>query len=201
VRHRPLDLDDLAAAAARYPEEISRNLGQPQRGPKPTGPRLRSSARASLRSACQCSRGKSSFGANPRLWGADSDEVAWVDRYEVARRFRDDVAHLSDLISPSDEQGGICAHGVWSQNCVDLVAQEQSKPQASDFCLRYDLVSASGLRLIFRYCPSSLTVTYPSHGWCECQGLFSENSDCRGRCRHGAGPCRTAQAVRVRRGY
>ncbi|WP_024927748.1 nucleoid-associated protein, partial [Afipia sp. NBIMC_P1-C1] len=31
---------------------------------------------------------------------ADSDEVARVYRYEVARGFRDDVAHLSDLISP-----------------------------------------------------------------------------------------------------
>jgi hypothetical protein len=29
------------------------------------------------------------------------------------------------------------------------------------------------------------------------EGLFIENSDCRGRCRHGAGPCRAAQAVRV----
>ncbi|WP_194456374.1 hypothetical protein [Bradyrhizobium sp. CCBAU 53421] len=35
--------------------------------------------------------------------GADSDEVAQACRYEVARRFRDDVAHLSDLISPGGE--------------------------------------------------------------------------------------------------
>ncbi len=38
---------------------------------------------------------------NPHCVGrvcADSDEVARVYRYEVARRFRDDVAHLSDLI-------------------------------------------------------------------------------------------------------
>lgn len=34
---------------------------------------------------------------------ADSDEVARVYRYEVARGFRDDVAHLSDLISPGGE--------------------------------------------------------------------------------------------------
>lgn len=34
---------------------------------------------------------------------ADSDEVAQAYRYEVARGFRDDVAHLSDLISPSGE--------------------------------------------------------------------------------------------------
>ncbi|MGY3387575.1 hypothetical protein ACVWW6_000166 [Bradyrhizobium sp. USDA 3311] len=34
---------------------------------------------------------------------ADSDEVARVYRYEVARGFRDDVVHLSDLISPGDE--------------------------------------------------------------------------------------------------
>jgi hypothetical protein len=34
---------------------------------------------------------------------ADSDEVARVYRYEVARGFRDDVAHLSDLISPGHE--------------------------------------------------------------------------------------------------
>jgi hypothetical protein len=32
--------------------------------------------------------------------GADSDDVARVYRFEVARGFRDDVAHLSDLISP-----------------------------------------------------------------------------------------------------
>ena len=34
---------------------------------------------------------------------ADSDEVARVYRYGVARGFRDDVAHLSDLISPGGE--------------------------------------------------------------------------------------------------
>jgi hypothetical protein len=34
---------------------------------------------------------------------ADSDEVARVYRFEVARGFRDDVAHLSDLISPGGE--------------------------------------------------------------------------------------------------
>jgi hypothetical protein len=34
---------------------------------------------------------------------ADSDDVARVYRFEVARGFRDDVAHLSDLISPGDE--------------------------------------------------------------------------------------------------
>ena len=34
---------------------------------------------------------------------ADSDEVAQAYRYEVARGFRDDVAHLSDLISPGGE--------------------------------------------------------------------------------------------------
>ncbi|WFU41787.1 hypothetical protein QA640_04545 [Bradyrhizobium sp. CB82] len=37
------------------------------------------------------------------LQAADSDEVARVYRYEVARGFRDDVAHLSDLISPGGE--------------------------------------------------------------------------------------------------
>ncbi|MFC7695367.1 hypothetical protein ACFQX9_01305, partial [Bradyrhizobium sp. GCM10028915] len=36
-------------------------------------------------------------------FAADSDEVAQAYRYEVARGFRDDVAHLSDLISPSGE--------------------------------------------------------------------------------------------------
>ncbi|WP_247523393.1 hypothetical protein, partial [Bradyrhizobium sp. 145] len=35
--------------------------------------------------------------------GADSDEVAQAYRSEVACGFRDDVAHLSDLISPSGE--------------------------------------------------------------------------------------------------
>ncbi|MBQ8104937.1 MAG: hypothetical protein IJ127_18890, partial [Afipia sp.] len=39
----------------------------------------------------------------PEDAGADSDEVARVYRYEVARGFRDDVAHLSDLISPGGE--------------------------------------------------------------------------------------------------
>jgi len=39
----------------------------------------------------------------PAEIGADSDEVARVYRYEVARGFRDDVAHLSDLISPGGE--------------------------------------------------------------------------------------------------
>jgi hypothetical protein len=34
---------------------------------------------------------------------ADSDEVARVYRFGVARGFRDDVAHLSDLISPGGE--------------------------------------------------------------------------------------------------
>ena len=34
---------------------------------------------------------------------ADSDEVARVYRFEVARGFRDDVAHLSDLMSPGGE--------------------------------------------------------------------------------------------------
>ncbi|UWU82854.1 hypothetical protein N2605_25125 [Bradyrhizobium yuanmingense] len=34
------------------------------------------------------------------------DEVARLYRYEAARRFRDDVAHLSDLISPSGEAFG-----------------------------------------------------------------------------------------------
>ncbi|RXH42727.1 hypothetical protein XH94_00045 [Bradyrhizobium zhanjiangense] len=34
---------------------------------------------------------------------ADSDEVARVYRFEVALGFRDDVAHLSDLISPGGE--------------------------------------------------------------------------------------------------
>lgn len=34
---------------------------------------------------------------------ADSDEVARVYRFEVARGFRDDVAHLSALISPGGE--------------------------------------------------------------------------------------------------
>jgi hypothetical protein len=38
-----------------------------------------------------------------RMYIADSDEVARVYRYEVARGFRDDVAHLSDLISPGGE--------------------------------------------------------------------------------------------------
>ncbi len=39
----------------------------------------------------------------PDTLPADSDEVARVYRYEVARGFRDDVAHLSDLISPGGE--------------------------------------------------------------------------------------------------
>ena len=38
-----------------------------------------------------------------KILAADSDEVARVYRYEVARGFRDDVAHLSDLISPGGE--------------------------------------------------------------------------------------------------
>jgi len=37
------------------------------------------------------------------MQGADSDEVARVYRYEAAHQFRDDVAHLSNLISPSGE--------------------------------------------------------------------------------------------------
>ena len=37
---------------------------------------------------------------------ADSDEVARVYRFEVARGFRDDVAHLSDLISPGARRSG-----------------------------------------------------------------------------------------------
>ena len=34
---------------------------------------------------------------------ADSDDVARVCRFEVAQGFRDDLAHLSDLISPGGE--------------------------------------------------------------------------------------------------
>ena len=34
---------------------------------------------------------------------ADSADLARVYRFEVARGFRDDVAHLSDLISPGGE--------------------------------------------------------------------------------------------------
>lgn len=42
-------------------------------------------------------------GGDRKALAADSDEVARVYRYEVARGFRDDVAHLSDLISPGGE--------------------------------------------------------------------------------------------------
>src|SRR3954463_5527835 len=83
---------------------------------------------------------------------------------------------------------------------TSLVKGNTGRARVISVCARTSYPRGSS-DLIFRYCPSSLTVTSPSHRWCERKGLFSEDSDCRGRCRHGEGPCRAAQAVRVRRRY
>lgn len=71
---------------------------------------------------------------------ADSDEVAQAYRYEVARGFRDDVAHLSDLISPSGE-------AFWPAGSLASVKPRgQSGIATSTFFLLLRLLWACGQR-------------------------------------------------------
>lgn len=70
----------------------------------------------------------------------DSDEVAQAYRYEVARGFRDDVAHLSDLISPSGE-------AFWPAGSLASVKPRgQSGIATSTFFLLLRLLWACGQR-------------------------------------------------------
>jgi len=79
------------------------------------------------------------FAAQCRLI-ADSDEVAQAYRYEVARGFRDDVAHLSDLISPSGE-------AFWPAGSLASVKPRgQSGIATSTFFLLLRLLWACGQR-------------------------------------------------------
>ncbi|WP_219683958.1 hypothetical protein [Bradyrhizobium canariense] len=78
---------------------------------------------------------------------ADSDEVAQAYRYEVARGFRDDVAHLSDLISPSGE-------AFWPAGSLASVKPRGQSGIATSTCFSSSAV-AVGMWATRLRCPSA----------------------------------------------
>jgi hypothetical protein len=86
-----------------------------------------------------------------RIWlhclSADSDEVAQAYRYEVARGFRDDVAHLSDLISPSGE-------AFWPAGSLASVKPRGQSGIATSTCFSSSAV-AVGMWATRLRCPSA----------------------------------------------